>query len=155
MASARASWLACVPACALVAGCGEQSPLDPRSDAARQVATLWWWMLGIAGVVLGGALFLLLLGWLRRHREGLPLLGRREGLSTVLVVVFGFVIPLVTNVAVFAVANFAGMPNGSSGSGPSAKGCSAGSRPPITSGSGSCSSSPRWCSSPPAAWRRC
>jgi cytochrome c oxidase subunit II len=80
--------------------------LEPRSEAAREIATLWWWMLAVAGVVLGGALFLLFLAWLRRRRPGLPLLGRREGLSTVLVVVFGIAIPLATNVAVFVVANF-------------------------------------------------
>src|SRR5215211_837731 len=82
------------------------SALDPRSEASREIATLWWWMLGIAGVVLGGALFLLLVAWLRRRRPGLPLLGSREGLSTALVVVFGIAIPLATNVAVFVVANF-------------------------------------------------
>jgi cytochrome c oxidase subunit 2 len=92
---------------ALLAGCGnDQSTLSPRSHAAREIATLWWWMLGIAATVLGGALFLLLLAWLRRHRPGLPLLGKREGLSTALVVVFGIVVPIAVNVTVFVIANF-------------------------------------------------
>src|SRR3954447_14657884 len=90
----------------LLGGCGEQSALDPRSKPSREIATLWWWMLGAAGVVLGGALFLLLLAWVRRRTPGLPLLGRHEKLTTALVVVFGIVIPLGTNVAVFVVANF-------------------------------------------------
>jgi cytochrome c oxidase subunit 2 len=96
-----------VAAAALLAGgCGEQSALDPRSKPSREIATLWWWMLAVAGVVLGGALFLLFLGWLSRRRPGLPLLGKKEGLSTALVIVFGIAIPLATNVVVFVVANF-------------------------------------------------
>jgi len=90
----------------LLGGCGEQSALDPRSKPSREIATLWWWMLGAAGVVLGGALFLLLLAWVRRRTPGLPLLGRHEKLTTALVVVFGIVIPLGTNVTIFVVANF-------------------------------------------------
>ena len=89
-----------------VAGCGGQSALDPRSEPTREIATLWWWMLAVAGVVLGGAIFLLLLAWLRRKTPGLPLLGRHERVATALVIVFGIVIPLGTNVAVFVVANF-------------------------------------------------
>ena len=82
------------------------SALDPRSEPAREIATLWWWMLAVAGTVLGGALFLLFVAWLRRRTPGFPLLGGREGVATALVVVFGIVIPLATNVAVFVVANF-------------------------------------------------
>jgi len=90
-----------------LAGCGgDQSALDPRSEPAREIATLWWWMLAVAGVVLGGAIFLLLLAWARRRTPGLPLVGGRERLATALVIVFGIVIPLGTNVAVFVVANF-------------------------------------------------
>ncbi|HET8757664.1 MAG TPA: cytochrome c oxidase subunit II [Solirubrobacteraceae bacterium] len=89
-----------------LAGCGDQSALAPRSEPAREIATLWWWMLAIAGTVLGGALFLLFIGFLRRRTPGIPLLGKREGVATALVVVFGILIPLGTNVAVFVVANF-------------------------------------------------
>jgi cytochrome c oxidase subunit II len=92
---------------ALLSGCGQQqSALDPQSKPAREIATLWWWMLGIAATVLGGALFLLLLAWVRRRRPGLPLLGSREGLSLALVVLFGIAIPIGVNVAVFVAANF-------------------------------------------------
>jgi cytochrome c oxidase subunit 2 len=99
--------LAVVAGAALMAGgCGQQSALDPQSKPSREIATLWWWMLGAAGVVLGGALFLLLLAWVRRRTPGLPVLGRHEKLTTALVVVFGIVIPLATNVTIFVVANF-------------------------------------------------
>jgi cytochrome c oxidase subunit II len=89
-----------------LAGCGgEQSTLAPHAEPAREISTLWWWMLAVAGTVLGGALFLLLIGWVRRRKPGLPLLGQAEGLSRLLVVLFGIAIPLGVNVALFTVAN--------------------------------------------------
>jgi len=96
--------------CALVVGgCGEQSALEPRSDAARTIETLWWWMFAVACVVIGGAVVLLLIAWLRRSRPGFPLLGEREDVATGVVVLFGIGIPGVALVALFAVANFAAL----------------------------------------------
>jgi heme/copper-type cytochrome/quinol oxidase subunit 2 len=91
-----------------VAGCGSrQSTLDPQSTPAREIADLWWWMLAAATFVLLGALTLLLLGWLRRRRPGLPVIGRlgERGYDG-LVVTFGMFVPLLALVAVFVVANF-------------------------------------------------
>src|SRR5438128_4430456 len=85
----------------LIGGCGgKQSALNPQSEQSRQISTLWWWMLVVAGIVFAGAVGLLLLGWLRR-RPGLPFFGERESVSTALVVVFGFAIPVVVLVALF------------------------------------------------------
>jgi len=94
--------------CAALAGCGgDQSPLAPQSRASREIATLWWWMLAISCVVFAGALGLLAIAWLRRRREGLPVVEEGGGrLNLGLVVVFGMAIPLVVNVALFVVANF-------------------------------------------------
>jgi cytochrome c oxidase subunit 2 len=89
-----------------IAGCGRQSTLEPRGEPAREIATLWWWMLVVAAIVMSGSLFLLALAWLRRRREGLPLLGQREGPMRFLVVAFGMGIPVAVNVALFVVANF-------------------------------------------------
>jgi cytochrome c oxidase subunit II len=88
-----------------LAGCGKQSPLDPKSEPARDIADLWWWMLAAAAVVLIGAIVLLAWSWLRRGKEGLPLLGRNERASTGLVLVFGIAIPIVSLVALFIVSN--------------------------------------------------
>ena len=89
-----------------LAGCG-QSTLDPQSRPAREIADLWWWMLAAATFVLLGALALLFVGWRRRHKPGLPVLGRlgERGFNG-LVVIFGMVVPLLALMVVFVVANF-------------------------------------------------
>jgi cytochrome c oxidase subunit 2 len=57
-------------------------------------------------VVLAGALGLLTLAWLRRRRPGLPFVDGGKKLNLGLVVLFGIVIPITVNVALFIVANF-------------------------------------------------
>jgi cytochrome c oxidase subunit II len=97
-------------ACAvLVAGCGGnngQSTLAPQSRASREIATLWWWMLAIACVVFAGSLTMLAIAWVRRRREGMPVIEETKGRTTGLVIGFGIVIPIIVNVALFIVANF-------------------------------------------------
>jgi cytochrome c oxidase subunit 2 len=88
-----------------LAGCGQQSPLSPNSSQARDIATLWWWMLGAGSIVFIGAVVLLLIAWRRRDRPGLPIFGENERLNGGLVVLFGMVIPGVTLIALFVVAN--------------------------------------------------
>jgi cytochrome c oxidase subunit II len=101
----RAKQCCVLAVAALLAGCGgEQSTLNPQSEQSRQISTLWWWMLVVAGIVFLGAVGMLLLAWLRR-RPGLPFVGERERISTGLVVVFGFAVPVVVLVALFIVAN--------------------------------------------------
>jgi cytochrome c oxidase subunit 2 len=97
---------------AVAAGCGgEQSTLDPRSEPARHIATLWWWMLAAAGVVFAGAVGLLALSWVLRRREGVPVVGEREGFNLGMVVLFGMGIPGAVLVALFVIANFVVMPD--------------------------------------------
>ncbi|MFN2617579.1 MAG: cytochrome c oxidase subunit II [Thermoleophilaceae bacterium] len=103
--SARARLAASLALALVVAGCGEQSPLDPVSKPAREVAQLWWWMLGAATVVFAGAVFLLFLAWRQRGREGLPLVGKRKGAELGLVIGFGVVIPTSVLIVLFALAN--------------------------------------------------
>jgi cytochrome c oxidase subunit 2 len=107
----RRVWIAATAGGVLVlalAGCGGgQSALNPSSPAARDIATLWWWMLLAAGIVFGGAVALLAIAFLRRNREGLPVLQDSEGIYRGIVVLFGFAIPVVVLIAVFTVANFA------------------------------------------------
>ena len=106
--SVRPRLLTFLAACAaLAAGCGgDQSTLRPESRPARDIATLWWWMLVIACVVFAGALSMLGIAWLRRRREGMPLLKGGATRDMGLVVAFGIVIPIAVNVGVFIIANF-------------------------------------------------
>ncbi|HET7589689.1 MAG TPA: cytochrome c oxidase subunit II [Solirubrobacterales bacterium] len=86
------------------------SPLDPNSPASRHIATLWWWMLAVAGVVFLGAVVMLVIGWIRRDEPGLPFLGENERANTGLVVLFGMGIPLVILVALFIVSDLVLLP---------------------------------------------
>ena len=88
-----AAWAAAIGGCG-----GEQSTLDPESPAAREIATVWWWMLVIASVAFAGAVGMLGLSWVRRRRRGLPLIGRGAGRNLALVVIFGIVVPATVNV---------------------------------------------------------
>ncbi len=66
-------------ACATLAtGCGAPVHARPAQPRGADISTLWWWMLAVAAIVFVGAIGLLVLAWLRRRREGLPLFGQRE-----------------------------------------------------------------------------
>jgi cytochrome c oxidase subunit 2 len=95
----------------VLGGCGEQSPLKPVSGPARDIAKLSWWMFGIAAVVFGGAVLLLVLAWIGRGREGFPVIGKRENVEMGAVLVFGIVVPVVVLIGVFAVANLVVLKN--------------------------------------------
>jgi cytochrome c oxidase subunit 2 len=93
-------------ACALLlAGCGKQSIVSPRSPQTHDIRTLWWWMLAVATLVFLGALGMLGLAWIRRGTPGLPFFGERETVPQGLVLIFGIAIPLVILVSLFGVAN--------------------------------------------------
>src|SRR5829696_5257832 len=65
---------------ALFTGCGRMSPLDPGSEPARRISTLWWAMLAVATIVFAGACVMLVTAWVRRGRSGLPIVGERDRL---------------------------------------------------------------------------
>ncbi|MGE5275263.1 MAG: cytochrome c oxidase subunit II [Verrucomicrobiota bacterium] len=55
----------------VVAGCGEtQNSLAPASHQARDIASLFWWMMGGAWIGLAVVVGLLLVAWRRRDRGG-------------------------------------------------------------------------------------
>jgi cytochrome c oxidase subunit 2 len=62
-------------------------------------------MLGAAGIVMFGAIFLLGLSWIRRAVRGLPFVGEREGVAQGMVLMFGIGIPAVVLIALFGVAD--------------------------------------------------
>jgi cytochrome c oxidase subunit II len=83
----------------------DMSPLHPHSPASRDIATLWWWMLIVAGIVFLGAVTLLAIGWLRRGKPGLPFFGESERANVGLVIAFGMAIPIVVLVPLFIVSD--------------------------------------------------
>jgi cytochrome c oxidase subunit 2 len=99
--------LICVTVALAGCGGGGQSTLEPHSEPAHAIRTLFWGMTVAAAIVFFGAVGMLGIAALRRHQEGMPLLGSGEMKARGLVVAFGIVIPLVTLVATFVVANFA------------------------------------------------
>jgi cytochrome c oxidase subunit 2 len=89
----------------LLAGCGKQSIVSPRSPQTHDIRTLWWWMLAVATVVFLGAVAMLVLAWFKRGTPGLPYFGEREVVPQTLVVIFGIGIPLVVLISLFGVAD--------------------------------------------------
>jgi cytochrome c oxidase subunit 2 len=84
-----------------LSGCGgNQSSLSPHSHPAHEISLLWWVMLG--GSVVGFSVIglLLLLGWARRRREGLPF-GIGESGATKFVVGLGIAVPMVVLISLF------------------------------------------------------
>jgi cytochrome c oxidase subunit 2 len=88
-----------------------QNALNPHSPQAHHITTLWWGMLIVASIVFLGALGLLIASWFLRHREGVPVVGKREGFNLGMVVLFGIGIPMVVLVSLFVVANFVVLPS--------------------------------------------
>jgi len=67
-------------------------------------------MLGVASIVFLGAVAMLVVGWVRRDRPGLPFLGENEKANTILVVLFGMAIPIVILVALFVISDLVLLP---------------------------------------------
>jgi len=89
----------------VVSGCGRQSIISDQSPQAHDITVLWWWMLGVASIVFGGAIAFLVIGFLKRRTPGMPIFGRHELAAQMLVLLFGIGIPLVVLVALFGVSD--------------------------------------------------
>jgi cytochrome c oxidase subunit II len=60
------------PPVLVLSGCGrEQNSLEAHSQQSKDIASLFWWMMGGAWIGLGLIVALLLLSWKRRNRRGL------------------------------------------------------------------------------------
>jgi cytochrome c oxidase subunit II len=98
--------LAVVP----LAGCGgSQDALAPESHQARDIASLFWWMMGGAWLGLGLVVGLLLWSWKRRNRRGFgrDVEGDKPGekRSWYAVVVLGIVMPIAVISTLFVVSD--------------------------------------------------
>jgi cytochrome c oxidase subunit 2 len=110
--SRRARALLALAACAIpLAGCGnsQQNALDAQSHQARDIASLFWWMMGGAWIGLGLVVALLFWSWKRRRRRGFgsdtggdkP--GEKAGVGVV--VGMGIVMPIVVLATLFVIAD--------------------------------------------------
>jgi len=94
----------------LLAGCGRtQNALAPESHQSRDIASLFWWMMGGAWIGLGVVVGLLVWSWKRRRRRGFgadtegPKPGERAG--WVVVLGAGVALPIVVLATLFVIAD--------------------------------------------------
>jgi cytochrome c oxidase subunit II len=94
----------------VLGGCRKtQSSLAPASHQSKDIASLFWWMMGGAWIGLAAVVALLLLAWKRANRRGIgsdtegPKPGERAGWYVV--VGAGIVVPIVVLVTIFVVSN--------------------------------------------------
>ncbi|HEX5450122.1 MAG TPA: cytochrome c oxidase subunit II [Gaiellaceae bacterium] len=75
--------------------------LSPASHQARDIASLWWWMLGASGVGFAVVVGLLVAAWMRRRRPATA----DDEISTRFVVALGIVVPILVIGSLFVIAN--------------------------------------------------
>src|SRR5207248_3216396 len=98
------------PAVLLLSGCDRaQNALAPESHQARDIASLFWWMMGGAWIGLAVVVSLLVWSWKRRERRGFgdDDTGLKPGEKRAWYVVLGagIVVPIVIIATLFVVAD--------------------------------------------------
>ena len=94
----------------LLAGCGNgQNALAPASHQSRDIADLFWWMMGGAWIGLAIVVALLFWSWKRRNRRGLgsDRAGEKPGerASWYVVVAAGIAMPIVVVATLFVISD--------------------------------------------------
>jgi cytochrome c oxidase subunit 2 len=88
------------------AGCGsKQDALDPHSDAAKGITSLWWNMLIGCSLAFAVVAAILVGAWLLRNRVGVPRVRDGDKAAFSVVLVLGIVVPILTIAALFFFAN--------------------------------------------------
>jgi cytochrome c oxidase subunit 2 len=101
------AWL--LPLAVLLAGCGnDQDALAPKSHASSDIASLFWWMMGVAWFGLAVVVGLMLLAWRRARRRASdvpddPKAGERAAWRVV--VGAGVIFPILLIAALFVVGD--------------------------------------------------
>jgi cytochrome c oxidase subunit 2 len=91
---------------AVLTGCNEeQSSLAPKSHAASDIASLFWWMMGVAWLGIGVVVCLMLLAWRRAHRSPGHEPKEGEQLAFRVVIGAGIVFPIVLIAALFVISD--------------------------------------------------
>jgi cytochrome c oxidase subunit 2 len=94
----------------LLAGCGRaHNSLGPHSHQSRDIASLFWWMMGGAWIGLGVVVGLLVWSWKRRKRRGFgtDTAGSKPGekIGVGVVLGAGIALPIVVLVTLFVIAD--------------------------------------------------
>ena len=102
----RLRLLALAAAAFVLAGCGsKQDALSPHSNAARGITSLWWHMLIGCALAFGILVAVLLMGFVRRRRPGVPGGVEADKAGWGAVLGLGIVIPILAISALFFFAN--------------------------------------------------
>jgi cytochrome c oxidase subunit II len=95
-----------VAAAALLTGCNEQQDsLAPRSHAASDIASLFWWMMAVAWVGVGVVVCLMLFAWRKAHRRPGHETKEGEKLAFRVVIGAGIVFPIALIATLFVIAD--------------------------------------------------
>jgi len=90
----------------VLTGCNEQQDaLAPRSHAASDIASLFWWMMGIAWGGLALVVLLMVFAWRKAHRRPGHGVKEREQLGFRVVIGAGIVFPIVLIAALFVIGD--------------------------------------------------
>lgn len=91
---------------ALLTGCNEQQDsLAPRSHAASDIASLFWWMMGISWLGIGVVVCLMLFAWRKAHRRPGHETKEGEKLAFRVVIGAGIVFPIVLIATLFVISD--------------------------------------------------
>jgi len=98
--------VALVAVAALLTGCNEQQDsLAPRSHAASDIASLFWWMMGISWLGMGIVVCLMLFAWRKAHRRPGHETKEGEKLAFRIVIGAGIVFPIVLIATLFVISD--------------------------------------------------
>lgn len=98
-----------LPLCGLtlvLAGCGkQQDALAPASHSAKDIASLFWWMMGAAWLGLGLVVLLMLIAWRRAHTHPEHEAKQGERLGYRIVIGAGIVMPIALIATLFVISD--------------------------------------------------
>jgi cytochrome c oxidase subunit 2 len=90
----------------VLTGCDEQQDaLAPRSHAAKDIASLFWWMMGVSWLGVGIVIALMMLAWRRAHTKPGHEVKEGEKIGFRVVIGAGIVMPIVLIAALFVISD--------------------------------------------------
>jgi cytochrome c oxidase subunit 2 len=98
--------IALAAAALLAAGCDEQQdPLAPKSHAAKDIASLFWWMMGASFIGIGLVVVLMMIAWRRAHARPGHDVKEGEKLGFRVVIGAGIALPIALIATLFVISD--------------------------------------------------